>query len=64
MAAALAQMATNDPTTNGRLIKTEYGDAVQNPPLSIARKYAADMVRYASKFGLTALARTRIGAGR
>jgi phage terminase small subunit len=55
-------MAVNDPITNGQLIKTKYGDAVQNPLLSIVRKHAADMVRYASEFGLTALARTRISA--
>lgn len=28
-----------------------------NPLVSIARKHAADMVRYGSEFGLTALAR-------
>nr|WP_248114323.1 phage terminase small subunit P27 family [Bradyrhizobium sp. 2S1]MCK7667582.1 phage terminase small subunit P27 family [Bradyrhizobium sp. 2S1] len=58
----LARMAVNDPMTSGQLIKTKYGDARQNPLVSIARKYAADMVRFASEFGLTALARTRISA--
>jgi phage terminase small subunit len=33
------------------------------PMVSIARKHAADMVRYAGEFGLTALARTRISTG-
>jgi hypothetical protein len=31
--------------------------------VSIACKHAADMVRYAGEFGLTALARTRISTG-
>lgn len=56
-------MAANDPITGGQLIKTKYGDAAQNPLVSLARKHAADMVRYAGEFGLTALARTRISAG-
>jgi P27 family predicted phage terminase small subunit len=60
---SLARMAANDPVTNGQLIKTKYGDAVQNPLVSIARKHAADVVRYASEFGLTALARSRLAAG-
>ena len=59
----LARMVVNHPITNGQLIKTKCGDAAQNPLVSIARKHAADMVRYASEFGLTALARTRISAG-
>ena len=49
--------------TNRQLIKTKYGDAAQNPLVSIARKHAGDMVRYASEFGLTALARSRLAAG-
>jgi phage terminase small subunit len=56
-------MAANDPITGGQPIKTKYGVAAQNPLVSIARKHAADMVRYAGEFGLTALARTRISTG-
>ena len=41
---SLARMAANDPVTNGQLIKTKYGDAVQNPLVSIPRKHAANMV--------------------
>jgi P27 family predicted phage terminase small subunit len=59
---ALAKMQANDPVMNGQIIKTKYGDAVQNPLVSIVRKYAADMVRYAGEFGLTAAARARLGA--
>nr|WP_224741180.1 P27 family phage terminase small subunit [Bradyrhizobium sp. 2S1]MCK7667584.1 P27 family phage terminase small subunit [Bradyrhizobium sp. 2S1] len=49
--------------TNGQLIKIKYGDARQNPLVNIARKPAADMVRFAGEFGLTALARSRIAGG-
>jgi P27 family predicted phage terminase small subunit len=56
-------MQANDPIMNGMIIKTKYGDAVQNPLVSITRKHAADMVRYASEFGLSALARSRLAAG-
>jgi P27 family predicted phage terminase small subunit len=62
-AEALAKMAANDPTMHGLIIKTKYGDAAQNPLVSIARKHAGDMVRYASEFGLSPAARTRISAG-
>jgi P27 family predicted phage terminase small subunit len=61
-AESLARMAANDPVMNGQLIKTKYGDAAMNPLVSISRKHAADMVRYGSEFGLTALARSRLAA--
>ena len=57
-AETMAKMAANDP-----IIKTNYGDAAQNLLVSIARKAAADMVRYAPEFGLTALARSRLATG-
>ncbi|MDI2074029.1 MULTISPECIES: phage terminase small subunit P27 family [Bradyrhizobium] len=62
-AEALAKMQTNDPIMNGMIIKTKYGDAAMNPMVSIVRKHASDVVRYASEFGLTALARSRLAAG-
>jgi len=62
-AESLAKMAANDPVTGGLLIKTKYGDAAQNPLVSITRKHAADMVKYAGEFGLTALARSRLAQG-
>jgi P27 family predicted phage terminase small subunit len=62
-AEALAMMQANDPVTGGLLIRTKYGDAAQNPLVSIVRKHAADVVRYAGEFGLTALARSRLVAG-
>ena len=33
-----------------------------NPLVSLARKHAADMVRYANEFGLSAAARSRLSA--
>jgi P27 family predicted phage terminase small subunit len=62
-AESLARMAANDPIMNGQIIKTKYGDAAVNPLLSIARKHAGDMVRFAAEFGLTPAARTHISAG-
>ena len=62
-AESLARMAANDRIMNGQIIKTKYGDAAVNPLLSIARKHAGDMVRYAAEFGLTPAARTHISAG-
>jgi P27 family predicted phage terminase small subunit len=47
----------------GLILKSKYGDAIQNPLVSIVRKAASDMVRYASEFGLTPAARSRIAAG-
>jgi P27 family predicted phage terminase small subunit len=62
-AESLARMAANDPIMNGQIIKTKYGDAAMNPLVSIARKHASDMVRFAAEFGLTPAARTHISAG-
>jgi len=62
-AEALAKIQASDPTMNGMIIKTKYGDAAMNPLVSIARKHAADVIRYASEFGLTPIARTRLAAG-
>ena len=60
---ALARMAEKDAVTSGLLIKSQGGDAIQNPLVGISRRAAGDMVRYASEFGLSALARARISAG-
>lgn len=62
-AESLAGMQANDPIMNGMIIKTKYGDAALNPLVSIARKHAGDVIRYASEFGLTPVARTRLAAG-
>jgi P27 family predicted phage terminase small subunit len=62
-AESLAKMQANDPIMNGMIIKTKYGDAAMNPLVSIARKHAGDVIRYASEFGLTPVARTRLALG-
>ena len=62
-AESLAKMQANDPLMNGMIIKTKYGDAAMNPLVSIVRKHAGDVVRYAAEFGLTPAARSRISAG-
>ena len=62
-AESLARMQANDPIMNGMIIKTKYGDAAMNPLVSIARKHAGDVIRFASEFGLTPVARTRLAAG-
>jgi P27 family predicted phage terminase small subunit len=60
---ALAAMCGRDPVTGGLLIKTAAGNAMYNPLVGIARKAAADMVRYGNEFGLGAAARSRISGG-
>jgi P27 family predicted phage terminase small subunit len=63
-AEAIARMAAGDPVMSGLIIKTKRnGEATQNPLVPIARKAALDMVRYASEFGFTPAARSRIDAG-
>jgi P27 family predicted phage terminase small subunit len=59
----LAEMAKRDQATSGLLVKRTDGNAGQNPLVSISRKAAGDMVRYASEFGLSPAARARISAG-
>lgn len=61
-AESLAAMADRDPTTHGLLIRTMDGNARRNPLVKIAADAAADMVRFASEFGLTPIARARLGA--
>jgi P27 family predicted phage terminase small subunit len=57
----LASMA-NEPA-RGLVILGTLGKAVENPLIYIARKAAADMMRYAAEFGLTPAARSRITSG-
>ena len=59
---ALARMAERDQVTNGLIIRTQGGNAIQNPLVGAANKAMADMVRYAAEFGMTPSARTRIHA--
>lgn len=57
---AIAKMAERDPLTEGLMIKTTNGNAVQNPLVGTANKAMADLVRYAAEFGMTPSARSRI----
>ena len=62
-AEALDRIQSGDPVMNGMLIKGRYGDSIVNPLVSIVRKHASDVVRFAAEFGLTPAARSRISAG-
>lgn len=59
---SLARMAERDPVTNGLMIKTQSGNAIQNPLVGSANKAMADMMKYAAEFGMTPSARSRITA--
>jgi P27 family predicted phage terminase small subunit len=59
----LIEMAKLDPVLRGLLLKTRSGTPIQNPLVATAARAAADMVRYATEFGLTPSARARISAG-
>lgn len=59
---AIAEMAKRDLVTSGLLIKTTNGNAIQNPLIGTANKAMSDMMRYASEFGMTPSARSRIKA--
>jgi P27 family predicted phage terminase small subunit len=58
----LSKIADNDRVMQGLLIRRD-GQAVPNPVVKLVRNAAMDMVRYASEFGLTPAARSRIAAG-
>ena len=55
-------MAERDLTTHALMIRTSNGNAVQNPLVGTANKAMADMMRYATEFGVTPSARSRIAA--
>ena len=59
---ALDAMAARDQVTAGLMIRTQGGNAIQNPIVGTANKAMADMMRYAAEFGMTPSARTRIHA--
>jgi P27 family predicted phage terminase small subunit len=58
VAEALAKIEGLNPVPAGLMIKR-----AQNPLVRIAGRAAADMVKYASQFGFTPVARSRIAAG-
>ena len=43
------------------VLKTVSGNWIQQPLIGIANKSAGDMVRFAAEFGMTSLARSRMG---
>jgi P27 family predicted phage terminase small subunit len=55
-------MADNDPVMSGLLVRTTVGDARRNPLVKIAADAAEDMLKFAGEFGLTPIARARLGA--
>jgi P27 family predicted phage terminase small subunit len=59
----LLEAARNDPATQGLLVKGADGHPRASPLVRIARDAAGDMIRYASEFGMTPVARARIAAG-
>lgn len=59
----LAKFAEKDRATFGIMLKTQSGNAIQNPLVGAANKAAADMVRYAAEFGMTPASRARVKAG-
>jgi P27 family predicted phage terminase small subunit len=59
---AIAVMAERDLLTRGLMIRTQKGNAIQNPLIGTANVAMAAMIRYASEFGMTPSARTRLSA--
>jgi P27 family predicted phage terminase small subunit len=48
---ALSAMAARDPLTGGLMVKSQNGNAMQNPLFLTMRQAAKDMLRYAGEFG-------------
>jgi P27 family predicted phage terminase small subunit len=57
------RVAASDPVMHGLLVKGSEGQPRSNPLVRIAADAAADMLRFASEFGFTPAARSRIAAG-
>jgi P27 family predicted phage terminase small subunit len=57
---AFTEISARDPQMHGLMIKAANGTPLQNPVLLTARQAAQDMVRFASEFGFTPAARSRI----
>ena len=59
---AIAEMAKRDMLTGGLMIRTTNGNPIQNPLVGTANKAMQDMVRYATEFGMTPSARSRVNS--
>lgn len=57
---AIAEMAKQDKLTHGLMIRTQNGNAIQNPLVGTANKAMSEMVKYMVEFGMTPSARARI----
>lgn len=57
---AISEMAKHDLLTQGLMIRTTNGNAIQNPLVGIANKAWSDAARYAAEFGMTPSARARL----
>jgi P27 family predicted phage terminase small subunit len=58
---ALARVRSRDPVMLGLMIKAQKdAELIENPLVRISRRSAFEMLRYASEFGFTPAARTRI----
>lgn len=61
----LRNMADKDPVTHGAMLKTDKGNAIQNPLVGVANSALKSMYSIAAEFGFTPSARTRLqGASR
>lgn len=56
----LQSMAERDELSKGLMIKTSNKNVIQNPVVGIINKAASQMVRFATEFGMTPSARSRI----
>jgi P27 family predicted phage terminase small subunit len=59
----LGELAVEEPESRGLLVKVREGHARRSPLVQIAASAAADMLRFASEFGMTPAARARISTG-
>lgn len=60
---AIDQVEALDPVMHGLLVRGSEGQARVNPLAKIAAEAAADMVKFASEFGFSPAARSRIAGG-
>jgi P27 family predicted phage terminase small subunit len=56
----LTEIAKKDEIFEGLLSQTKNGNWIQNPLIGIANKAMADMVKYATEFGMTPSSRSRV----
>jgi P27 family predicted phage terminase small subunit len=61
---ALQRMTDQDRLMNGFIVRRQNGEAGPNPLVAAARRAAVEMLRFASEFGLSPVARARISSGK